>query len=97
MILMGATLAAMGFILWFVLPTLVSALTELHGELPWPTRFLLGGSALLQEHTGIVLALAAAVVLLGLVLGKQELFRLRLDRVLLHIPVYGRLILFPTG
>lgn len=94
MILMGATLAAMGFILWFVLPTLVSALTELHGELPWPTRFLLGGSALLQEHTGIVLALAAAVVLLGLVLGKQELFRLRLDRVLLHIPVYGRLILF---
>lgn len=93
-ILGTAVLLAMTFMTVFILPVVAGMLSSLQAELPLPTRLLLGFSDILEHHgaqllLGLVLAAAAGV---GCYATRQG--RLRLDRMLLHLPVLGSMRLY---
>lgn len=91
---LAATIAmAAGFLLIFVFPVFVSMFQSLSMELPLPTRLLLGAYDFLGEYgLGLFLAVIAAAVF-ALRLYRREAFRLRVDRVLVRLPVWGGLLL----
>ena len=89
-ILLVVTLAATAFMLTAVLPRFASLLSGT--ELPAFTRFLLGTSAFLKIH-GLHLLLAVLGLLgLGAWILTIPAVRLEKDRLLLGLPVVGRLL-----
>jgi general secretion pathway protein F len=77
--------------LWWVVPQMVTVFQSARQELPWLTRALLWLSAGLRDW-GLVGAVLAGAVGVGFVHAlKHEAFRLRVDALLLRLPVLGRL------
>lgn len=91
MTLVGSTVLAFLFV--FVIPQITRMLQEMKIALPWPTLLLINLVDLLVALWWILL--------LGLVLGftglrrywRTEAGRMRIDRMLLKAPVFGRLLL----
>jgi general secretion pathway protein F len=77
--------------LWWVVPQMVTVFQSARQELPWLTRALLWLSAGLRDW-GLVGAVALAAAGAGFAYAmKREAFRLRVDALLLRLPVLGRL------
>ncbi|MBR1886005.1 MAG: type II secretion system F family protein, partial [Schwartzia sp.] len=90
-VLAFAVAAASVFLLAFVFPVFVSMFQSLAIELPLPTRLLLGVYGFLGDYG---LWLLAAMILAAVAAGRlyrREPFRVRADRVLLRLPVFGTL------
>lgn len=92
-VLAAAVAMAAGFLMMFVFPVFVSMFQTLSIELPLPTRLLLETYDFLSMY-GLWLLLAVVVlVVCAIRMYRKEAFRVRVDRWLIHCPVWGNLIL----
>jgi type IV pilus assembly protein PilC len=85
-------LGATAFMLIFIIPTFAKMFTDFGGDLPLPTKIVIGISDFLRNYWW---AMAAGIV--GLIVGLQRYYktdsgRLNIDRFLLKIPVLGMVI-----
>ena len=80
------------FLMTYVVPQLVQVFEQTRQALPLPTRVLLAVSTLLRNYGLWLIALAAAAVYALRGLLRQKGPRATLDRVLLRIPVLGRIV-----
>jgi len=75
----------------FIVPTFVGMFESLGGELPLPTKVLLGLSAIVRGFWWLLLLMPIALVRLARWGRKQPKIRFQLDRVKLKVPVFGNL------
>ncbi len=89
-VLLVASLAALAVLLLVVVPRFAPLFAQAGAALPFATRMTLALAALLAEQ-GALLALGLALALLALLLAlRNPTLRLGLDRLLLRLPVAGR-------
>jgi MSHA biogenesis protein MshG len=91
-IVMVAIVLAMMFMSTFVIPKFAPVFAQLKGEMPLPTRMLLGSSAVVRDywmHTLGVLALMVYGVRAWL---KTPAGRMKWDTMKLRVPVLGKLV-----
>src|SRR3989338_3489894 len=79
-------------LLSFVIPKLTTIFSELGQILPLPTRILIKISNFFAEFWWLVLAFAALLVFLLARIKKTKKGKLRFDKFLLNIPVFGEFI-----
>ncbi len=79
------------FLLTFVVPKVTRMLTDLGQALPLPTQLLIALSGFLAQWWWLLLLLAAAGLLLLDRYRRTPAGRLRLDRLALRLPLFGRL------
>jgi type IV pilus assembly protein PilC len=92
LIVLGAAVAVGFFAVFFVLPRLLFFMRGLPIALPWPTRVLLGFTAISQRYWYLFLAAPVALVVgLGALRHNAE-GRKRLDRAILRAPLFGGLV-----
>ncbi|MEM6934954.1 MAG: type II secretion system inner membrane protein GspF [Pseudomonadota bacterium] len=83
--------ATMMGLLTYVVPQVVTVFNSMDQSLPWLTRALMALSGWLTQNIGwLLLAIVAAVVLVGLAL-RQPSLRQLWHRTLLRLPILGRL------
>jgi len=85
------SLASIAFMLTFVLPMFSNIIGNLGVPLPWPTRMVLGLSQFLRRWWFMLVAVGIALGYLIWWWAKREKVRYALDKVILHLPVFGRL------
>ncbi len=81
------------FMLTFVVPRVVKIFAQARQDLPWPTRFLIGGSRLLTDYMEFWLLAVAGIVFLGVVWLRTERGRWIFEGAKLRAPLFGGLIL----
>jgi general secretion pathway protein F len=90
-VLLATSLSILFFLILFVMPQIAQVFTDVGQALPLPTRILLGGSQWLRDYWWLL----AAALIGGLLWGRHVLStpegRLRRDRWLLKMPVFGRI------
>jgi general secretion pathway protein F len=80
------------FILSFIVPTMTGLFEDLGEALPWPTRLLLGASALLKSYWWVLLlGLVLLVILVARYLRNDDHYRFA-ENIVFRIPVVGSLI-----
>ncbi|TYO97563.1 type II secretion system protein F (GspF) [Geothermobacter ehrlichii] len=79
------------FLVSYVLPNITRMLTELDIPLPLATRLLIRTSGFFHDFGWLVLPLLFGGLILLRRYGRTEGGRLRLDRLLLRLPLFGRL------
>lgn len=90
-VLAFAVAVAAGFLLAFVFPVFVSMFRSLSIELPLPTRILLGIHDFIGDY-GLWIAAAVLLAAFGMAaLYRREAFRVRFDRLLVRLPIFGEL------
>lgn len=74
----------------FIIPNILSTVTASGGELPLPTRILMGTSELARSPMGIGAALLLVVLIVwGVVWSRTEDGRFKVDQIKLKLPVIG--------
>ena len=91
-IVMMVAAAVIGFLVTFVLPTFAEVFIQLRIDLPWPTRALLYGGAVLRQWWYAFLLGGAAFVWGFITWLKSPRHALRVDRLFLELPLIGPLI-----
>ena len=86
-----AAMFAVTFIFIFVLPNFVHMLDGLAVELPLPTRLVLGIGSLFERHGVAVLAALFVFPLALRLLYRERRLHFLADRLLLRLPLFGRL------
>lgn len=81
------------FIMKEIMPVFGEVFSSFHAELPWTTALLLDISHHLLTYAGLLGATLLLMWLLWQMLGRQQEIRLRLDRLKLKLPIWGRLYL----
>jgi type II secretory pathway component PulF len=89
--LMGIT--AVFALMTFVIPRFQELFLSFGQQLPWPTRMLLAVSGFLGRWWYLVLAGFGAAVLSLVGMFRRPALRLRADRAVLRVPVFGQLLL----
>jgi type IV pilus assembly protein PilC len=79
-----------GFLLMFVVPTFAEVYKKMHLELPWITRLLLGASGLAVRLWWVPVLGGGGVALGWKPLLRVERFRRGWDRLMLVLPLFGR-------
>lgn len=87
--------AVVVFLLLKVVPVFAEIFTDFGAELPWPTKILLRISDFIYYQTGTALmvfpVVAGIFILVWIALRRTDSGRVALDRLRMHIPVYGTL------
>jgi general secretion pathway protein F len=90
-VLLSTSLLILFFLLLFVMPKIAQVFADMGQALPLPTRILLGSSQWLRDYWWLVVGALFG----GLVWGERVLStpegRLRRDRWILKLPIFGRL------
>ncbi len=87
-----ATIGVSGALALLVLPRLLPIFAQMQGELPLPTRVLLGATDLVTDHW-LLLSLALALLVVGLsALNKIRAVRRFFHGVMLRVPFLGTLL-----
>jgi len=76
----------------YVVPTLTKTFKELNVQLPWSTRLVIGISDLLANHLVFVVLGLLVLVLIGIVVFKNEKTRKMIDYASVRVPVLGVLL-----
>jgi len=92
LIVLFVAVAATCFMLLFIIPTFAKMFTDFGGELPLPTRFVLGLSHFLRSWWWLMAGAAVAGALALRSYYRTEPGRQRLDRLLLRVPVLGGVV-----
>ncbi len=79
-------------LLAFVVPQVVQVFENNGQALPWLTRALIASSDFLRANYPYLIAFIGFLIYLFRRLMKKETFRLRMHRLVLHIPVMGTLV-----
>jgi type IV pilus assembly protein PilC len=74
-----------------LLPPLISMFKSLGGQLPLPTRILLAGMGFLQSYGVFLFVGLVALIAVGFFYGRTPTGRYNRDRIMLRLPVLGRL------
>jgi len=85
-------IAATCFMLIFIIPTFARMFTDFGGQLPTPTRIVMGLSDCLRGYWWVIIASITGFVIALQRYYKTESGRLNIDRLLLKIPVLGTVI-----
>jgi len=85
-------IAATCFMLIFIIPTFARMFTDFGGQLPTPTRIVMGLSDFLRGYWWVIIASITGFVIALQRYYKTESGRLNIDRLLLKIPVLGTVI-----
>src|SRR5476651_2600074 len=91
-VLMVLSFAIVSFLLAYVVPQVVAVFESGHQELPIATRILIGSSDLIRHYWFYGLIFVAAAAWLFLRWLKAPEARMRFDRLLLRLPLAGKLI-----
>ncbi len=91
-ILTVMAIAVVSALLAFVVPQVVQVFQNNGQALPWLTRALIASSDFLRANYPYLIAFIASLIYLFRWLMKKEPFRLRMHRLVLHIPVIGTLV-----
>ncbi len=91
-VLIVAAVIAIGVIMTVLLPTIAPLFKDAGATPPLLIKWLNGLSAFVEQHWQLVLAASAALALAAAVAFQNEGFRSSLDRILLSLPLAGRLI-----
>ncbi len=93
MILFLATIAISIFLTFFIFPKIIEAFTQLNVKLPATTRALIAILGFLKSY-GIVLAIGFVVLLITVrFLLRITAIRYAMDRILMRMPVLGKLMI----
>ena len=84
-------LAIVIFLMTYVVPQVVQVFEQTRQALPLPTRILLGVSAFLRAYWIWLLICGVLIVYGGYRLIRQQKPKAALDRILLRLPVFGRI------
>ncbi|MCM2264525.1 MAG: type II secretion system inner membrane protein GspF [Desulfuromonadales bacterium] len=84
-------IGVLGFLFTFVVPKITRMLEELGQALPWPTVILIQANRIATGYWWLFLPLLAATVYMFDRYRRTEHGCLHIDRLLLDIPVFGRL------
>jgi type IV pilus assembly protein PilC len=85
-------IAATCFMLIFIIPTFARMFTDFGGQLPLPTRIVMGISDFLRGYWWLLIAIITGTVVAIQRYYKTEAGRLVIDKLLLKIPVLGTVI-----
>jgi type IV pilus assembly protein PilC len=91
-IVVGVLLIACVTLVGFVVPRFAAFYSGFDTRLPLPTRILIGGSRLVQDHGGWIVLGAGLLALAGVRLSRLEPVRRALDRWVLGVPVLGHML-----
>lgn len=92
LLLLTVALAVVSGLLWYVVPEVTEVFMRSGQTLPWPTRVLMGVTALLRAHAWWLLPLLVlAAVALVAAWRRPAVARVR-DRLWLRLPLVGRLV-----
>jgi len=91
-IVIMVALAVLTFLVTFVLPTFAEIFVQLHIVLPWPTRALIYGGAVLRESWYLFILAAMAAWFIFRAWAKSPRNAEVVDRALLRLPLIGVLI-----
>jgi MSHA biogenesis protein MshG len=91
-IVMITIVLAMVFMSTFVIPKFAPVFAQLKGELPLPTKLLLGSSAVVRDYWHLTLGFIALCIYGVRAWLKTPDGRMRWDRMKLRVPVLGRLM-----
>jgi type IV pilus assembly protein PilC len=85
---MGATI----FMLMFIIPTFAKMFTDFGGQLPLPTRIVMGLSNFLRANWYLLIGAVVVLVVAFRRYYKTDKGRYRIDRFLLNMPILGSVI-----
>ncbi len=89
-ILIALVIVVVIFLVTFIIPQLEPVLSTLE-SMPLPTRILLGSSHFVIDHWIIILFVVAVAAVIFAYLMKQRSFRIKFDKMLVHLPYFGKL------
>jgi len=82
-----------GFLISFVVPKITGIFKDTGQELPKITQFVLSLSDFLSQHyVGLIVGFISVILLFKLLYSRWSAFRLRVDTLILKIPVIGPLV-----
>ncbi|HEX5131985.1 MAG TPA: type II secretion system F family protein [Candidatus Krumholzibacteria bacterium] len=85
-------LGATAFMLIFIIPTFAKMFSDFGGELPLPTRIVIGLSDFLRNFWWAIVAIIAGSIIALQRYYKTDAGRLMIDKLLLRVPVLGMVI-----
>jgi type IV pilus assembly protein PilC len=91
MVVLCVVIVCTAALLLFVIPIFQSMFEDLGGELPGPTRFVIGMSQFLQHYILLVIIGIAAVIFLFRMYYKTESGQRVIDSIKLSMPIFGPL------
>ncbi len=80
-------------LIFVVLPPIVNMFSALGGDLPLPTKMLLGFMEFFNNYGLFVVAVLAGIFLIGFLYARTASGRYLKDRMLLKVPIIGRILL----
>jgi type IV pilus assembly protein PilC len=92
-VVLTVALGATAFMLIFIIPTFAKMFTDFGGELPLPTKIVLGLSGLLQNYWWVMLLLIVAGVISFKRYYSTEKGRRVVDAISLRLPILGDVLL----
>ena len=91
-VMLGFAMVVVALLVTIVLPQITSLLLSLGEELPFYTRWVIGGSEFVRSYWWAMALLAVAGWAALRAVGRTERGRTALDRAKLRVPVFGRVI-----
>ena len=90
------SIAAVTFIMVFVVPKFVDIYASMdNARLPWITQFIVDLSAFLESNLVLILVVVLIVVIVLIILYKKiKLFRTIVQYLVMHLPVFGDVIIY---
>ena len=92
-VVLTVALAATAFMLIFIIPTFAKMFTDFGGELPLPTRIVLGASHFLTGFWWLIILVAVAIAVAFNFYYRGENGKRVVDGVMLKLPVLGDVLL----
>ena len=91
--MVAVSVVMIAFMLTFVVPQITTIFASMHQELPTPTKIVIALADILTHHYMLILGmLFGASALFMLARAKSSRFRAAIDHLLLHLPLFGKLI-----
>ncbi len=89
------SVAIMTFIMLFVIPQFVDIYADIGAEIPWITALVINISNFLGEYYLFIFGgLALVIGLFVLLYKKIKLFRMIMQYIAMHVPVFGKIIIY---
>lgn len=93
-VITGVTLVLMAGIVIFIMPKITNIFTSFEGNLPLPTRILIGLSTFVTDKPLLAVLSTFGVVLFLTILFKLKSLKPFWHRIVLHLPVFGKLMIY---
>ncbi|MGL5416508.1 MAG: type II secretion system F family protein [Clostridium sp.] len=90
--LISFSIIAVGFLSIYIVPMIASNLIEMKGNLPLPTKIVIGVSGFLEKNYLIIIAIIIGLILVKkLILNKSQKYLYMRDRYILKSRIFGKL------